>query len=882
MTPLMRQYQAIKQRYVQEIVLFQVGDFYEIFYEDAKRASAFLGITLTARGQSDDGPIPLCGFPCHAADTYLVKLVTGGFRVVLCDQVAGPDATKLMERVVSQVLTPGTVTDPKLLDEKSANYVAVVAPGETAVAILFVEILTGQVFATVLEQSRMRLIESELGRFLPKEVVVPHTERGIRAEKYIHTLGYETSIMLLGIERGSETSGALGEQCTRFVERVSGDTAQGLVHHSAVLQTALQTLYHFLERNHTPALTQLRPLELYAPDDFLILDAATQRNLELVKNNSDNSTRHTLFAVLDEAVTPMGSRMIKKWILRPLVNRAMLEQRLAVVQQLVTLTTVRTRLAELLRAIGDSERVVGRIALKRALLSDYVQLMQTLAVLPELAQICAQAFPGMFGELLASVQICTELSTRLQASLNTDPEHDWKIKQGYHEELDRLRRLAHEGAQAMLALEQREQLATGISSLKIRYNGAHGYGIEVTKPNVHLVPPHYVRLQTLVNRERFTNQELKDLEYDIKRAQTSSLEIEQELFAALSAQLFEQISLLQSVARACAELDAFVGFARVACRSGYVRPIFDGHDCVIQQGRHPVVEAALREQNTTQFIANDLTLSEQQRLWIITGPNMGGKSTFLRQSALLAIMAQAGSFVPAAHAQIPLFDRIFTRIGAADMVAQGKSTFLVEMEETALICHEATERSLVILDEVGRGTSTYDGLAIAQAVLEYIYFSVKAKCLFATHYHELTELAQRHTGIVTYYAASQKTATGIVLLHQIKQGCAQGSFGIEVAKSAKLPDAVLHRAQEILAEFLAHPHLHAATQRVAAQRVVTQCVTAQEITPATPLFSPQDYARYQQLCAELERIDCNALTPRQAFDLVWKLKELGSHSADQR
>lgn len=864
MTPLMRQYQAIKQRYVQEIVLFQVGDFYEIFYEDAQRASAFLGITLTARGQSDDGPIPLCGFPCHAADTYLVKLVTGGFRVVLCDQVAGPDATKLMERVVSQVLTPGTVTDPKLLDEKSANYVAVVAPGETAVAILFVEILTGQVFATVLEQSRMRLIESELGRFLPKEVVVPHTERGIRAEKYIHTLGYETSIMLL--------AGEDAELRANFVERVSGDAAQGLVQHSVVLQTALQTLYHFLERNHAPALTQLRPLELYAPDDFLILDAATQRNLELVKNNSDNSARHTLFAVLDEAVTPMGSRMIKKWILRPLVNRAMLEQRLAVVQQLVTLTTVRTRLAELLRAIGDCERVVGRIALKRALLADYVQLMQTLAVLPELAQICAQAFPGMFGELLASVQICTQLSTRLQASLNTDPEHDWKIKQGYYEELDRLRRLAHEGAQAMLALEQREQLATGISSLKIRYNGAHGYGIEVTKPNVHLVPPHYVRLQTLVNRERFTNQELKDLEYDIKRAQTSSLEIEQELFAALSAQIFEQISLLQSVARACAELDAFVGFARVACRPGYVRPIFDGHDCAIQQGRHPVVEAALREQNTTQFIANDLTLSEQQRLWIITGPNMGGKSTFLRQSALLAIMAQAGSFVPAAHAQIPLFDRIFTRIGAADMVAQGKSTFLVEMEETALICHEATERSLVILDEVGRGTSTYDGLAIAQAVLEYIYFSVKAKCLFATHYHELTELAQRHAGIVTYYAASQKTATGIVLLHQIKQGCAQGSFGIEVAKSAKLPDAVLHRAQEILAEFLAHQHLHAAQR----PSVPVNKNHPQEITPATPLFSPQDYDRYQRLCAELERIDCNALTPRQAFDLVWKLKELRS------
>lgn len=871
MTPLMRQYHTIKQRYVQEIVLFQVGDFYEIFYEDAKRASAFLGITLTSRGQSEDGPIPLCGFPCHAADTYLVKLVTGGFRVVICDQIAGPDA-KLMERVVSQVLTPGTVTDPKLLDEKSANYIAVVTPGANAVALLFVEILTGQVFATVLEQSRTRLIESELSRFLPKEVIVPHTELGLRAEQYVRTMGYETSLVLIPAEHASEQT-----ERARFIESVSGQALQTLVQHSVVLTHALQTLYHFLERNHLQAVTQLRPLELYAPDDFLILDAATQRNLELVKNNSDGSSRFTLFSVLDEAVTPMGSRMIKKWILRPLVQKSAIEQRLACVQQLATSTTVRTRLIELLRMIGDGERVVGRIALKRALVADYVQLAQTLQVTPEIAAICAQLFPGKFEVLVGAIPVCAELSALLQASLNTDPDHDWKIKQGYHEELDRLRTLVHESAQAMLALEQREQQATGISSLKIRYNGAHGYGIEVTKPNIHLVPSHYLRLQTLVNRERFTNQELKDLEYDIKRAQSSSLEIEQALFAEISNQVFVHITLLQSLARACAELDALVGFARVAGRAGYVRPVFDDQVCMIRQGRHPVVEAALLQ--NTQFIANDLALHEQQRLWIITGPNMGGKSTFLRQSALLAIMAQAGSYVPAAHAQLPIFDRIFTRIGAADMVAQGKSTFLVEMEETALICHEATEKSLVILDEVGRGTSTYDGLAIAQAVLEYIYFSVKAKCLFATHYHELTELANRHEGIVTYYAASQKTETGIVLLHQIKQGCAQGSFGIEVAKSAKIPEAVLARAQEILAEFLAHPHLHAA-QRVTLQASVQEqqqrlfVQPTPEITPATPLFSQHDYARYQQLCVELERIDCNALTPRQAFDLVWKLKEL--------
>jgi len=867
MTPLMRQYYSIKNRFPQEIVLFQVGDFYEIFDEDAKKVSASLGIVLTQRGVTDDNqPIPLCGFPRHTADTYLLKLISAGFRVVMCDQVPSAEPSKLIERTVSQVLTPGTLVDAKLLDEKSAIYLAVISLIDAAYGVLFIEILTGRIVATVVSAEQKALLESELGRFLPQEVLVPQYAQVASLEPFIRSLGYITTEVPFTNERYGD-----------WIGRVAGASAS-LIMQTRALVASINIMHGYLQKNNPQALANIQQVDVYKPEDFLILDAATQRNLELVKNNQDGTRAHTLLAVLDGAVTAMGSRIIKKWILRPLADKIALKARQSYVHYFFKHAGVREHCAQLLRKIGDFERVVGRIALQRASHEDYLRLMKAMTLLPEL-------YGGIGKEDLQdflTLGICRHtyafqakaemLNSLLSVSLNDDENFEGKIKAGYHTELDRLRSLIQHESQAIAMLEQKEQQLSGISSLKIRFNSIHGYGIEITKTHVHLAPDRYTRLQTLVNRERFTTQELKDLEYSINRAQTTIAEIEREIFVTISQKVFEHVSSLKLIAQELAELDGYLGLAQSAYDNNFICPIMiDGRDFVVKQGRHPMVEQRMRACRQGQFIGNDVTLTEQERLWIITGPNMGGKSTFLRQSALIAIMAHMGSFVPAQSAHIPLFDRIFTRIGAADNVAQGKSTFWVEMEETALICDKATERSLVILDEVGRGTSTYDGLAIAQAVVEYIYAHIKARCLFATHYHELTDLVENHNGIVAYHAASKKTGDNIVLLHSIRQGCAQGSFGIEVAKGAHLPSVIVARAQAILATFM--------QQSISMKQGDHQVVAAMQqeqdtIIAATPTLHDAERKQYDVLRTMLQELDLDSLSPRQAYDLVGKLKDL--------
>ena len=854
MTPLMRQYHDIKIRFPDEIVLFQVGDFYELFYDDAQRAAASLGIVLTSRGTNSGQPIPLCGFPRHSVDTYLIKLIQAGFRVVMCDQLAATEGSKLIERTVSQVLTPGTLTDVKLLDEKSASYICAVVATEHAYGLLFVEPLTGKAYATVTATLHKKLLEAELSRFLPNELIIASSADELA--RFFRSLTYATT-----------TIKTVQQDETRAWLRSMQSAAGELVERSVALMGAVELLHAFLTKNNPFVLQQIKQIEVYKPEDFLILDASTQRNLELVKNQ-DGTRANSLFSVLDHAITPMGSRTIKKWILRPLANYAQIEQRLFLVQTFVDAVLVREQIIGLLRLVGDLERVVGRIALQRALLPDYLALQSFLAVVPQLQQLLAQLpCRQMHDYLAAHRQACVTLQEQLNGALYAETERPWTIKAGYHEELDRLRALVDSGSHAILELEQQEQQATGIGSLKIRFNNAHGYGIEVTKPHLHLVPERYQRLQILVNRDRFATAQLRDLEYDMRRAQTDSLQIEKELFANVCQEVSGYVPLLQAVAEMLAELDAYIGFARSAVAHQYVRPsMTQGRDLLIKQSRHPVVEEKIKDAGRGQFIANDITLTDAESLWIVTGPNMGGKSTFLRQTALAVVMAQAGSFVPAAWAQIPVFDRIFTRIGAADNVAQGKSTFWVEMEETALICHEATEKSLVILDEVGRGTSTYDGLAIAQAVVEYIYATIKARCLFATHYHELTELVQQHQGIVAYHAASRKTADGIVLLHQIQKGCAQGSFGLEVAKSAQLPAVVIARAQTILADL--------AAREVSLQHTYSKQSRLFEAAIPAIQISVQEHERYQALRGTFKTLDLDALSPRQAFALMGELKAM--------
>ena len=836
LTPLMRQYFEIKANYPNTILLFQVGDFYEIFFDDAKQAAAVLGIALTSRGVFQGEPIPLCGVPLHVLDHYMSKLVRGGFKIVVVDQLELPTPGKVVKRGVTQVLTPGTLTDMNLLDPKSASYLCVLFPHETTVSLLFVELLTGQITATHID-TQPSALESELQRCMPDEILIPDTKRGLSFAPQLQKQGYAVSTdKWLGVR----------DDAALWYKQF------GVEQYNEVL-TLLFTIFKELM---SIGLNQLKQLVQYKTDDYLMLDAATQRNLELVKNSHDGSTSHTLFSVVDRAVTAMGSRMVKKWLLRPLVKKEPLEERLSVVETFVREHGRKHELRVLLQSIGDLERIVGRIALKRAQLHDYTALHNALLVVPSIKELVEQTGLQSIAVRIGDYRALRELLSR---GLNDDTSKEWLVKEGYNAELDRLRMLVGEGSQAIMALELKEQARTGINSLKIRYNQVHGYGIEITNTHLHLVPPGYLRTQTLSNRERFTTQELKDLEYDLQKARTEIHHVEKRIFEALKDQVETCVTLLKKLSSVLAYVDAVAGLAEVAYQQRYVRPVFnDEHIIDIREGRHPVVELRLQ----SRFIPNNLLLTNDVPLWLITGPNMGGKSTFLRQGALISLLAQIGSFVPAAYANLSIVDRIFTRIGAADNVAEGKSTFLVEMEETALICNQATERSLVILDEVGRGTSTFDGLAIAQSVVEYLYTTVKAHCLFATHYHELTLLSQTFSGIHSYYAASTKTADGIVLLHKIIAGVADGSFGLEVAALAQVPEAIITRARAILDDLTVQPH----------HPQLLQAELMEQRKRERELYNEQKSST-QILAAELLQLDCEQITPKQALDYLWRLKE---------
>ena len=850
LTPLMRQYHTIKKQYPDMIVMFQVGDFYELFFEDAQNAASVLGIALTQRGTYGGKPIPLAGVPLHVIDHYMSKLVRAGYKVALCDQLEAARPGKVVERGVTRVLTPGTLTDTALLQEKSASYLSVFFPLGSTSLFVSVELLAGHLYATIVENSSPVFLETEVARFMPDEILMSYEAQGTSWEQFFRQQGYSISFESFDQE--------LYEQVFEWYKRQFVHTETPF----DSLSGALLLLYSYLKKNNPQGLSVVKQLSFYMPDSYVMLDAATQRNLELVKNAHDGSSTHTLFSVLDCAVTPMGSRVLKKWLVRPLLIKEHIEKRLDIVDFFVRTHSLKTEVQKQLRSIGDLERIVGRIALRRAHIHDYTALLRTLVSIPSLKQALKETGASCLSSFIERLDDFVMLRSELERALSIDPSKEWIIQKGYNEELDRLRYLIETGAGAIVALERREQERTGISTLKIRYNQVHGYGIEITNANAHLVPSDYIRVQTLAQRERYTSQELKALESDLQRARSEVVFLEKELFESVKVVVESFVSLLKHASGAIASLDCLVGLAQAAYTQGYVRPLFhEGTSIEIQQGRHPVVEKRL----STGFIPNDVRLNPEQSLWIITGPNMGGKSTFLRQVALTSVMAQIGSFVPASFAKLSLVDRIFTRLGASDNLAEGKSTFLIEMEETAIICTLATPQSLIILDEVGRGTSTFDGLAIAQSVVEYIAHR-GSLCLFATHYHELTALRETFPVIGCHYAASAKTNEGIVLLHQIVPGIADGSFGIEVAAAAHLPAPLIARAREIL-KMLTH------SKRMAAH--TDETFFYKRIEELEQLLEQQkdELLRTRHALAELAQLDCDLLTARQALEIVWKVKE---------
>ena len=840
----MQQYWSLKQEHPETLLFFQVGDFYELFFDDAKKASAFLGITLTKRGKDRGEDIPLCGVPVHTLDHYLAKLVKGGFCVALCDQLEQAVPGKMVRRGITRVFTPGTLTESSLLDASSPSYILSFVPDQDVWVLLFAELMTAQLYTTSFAAGSTKLLETELARFFPDEIIVFQDSGAEVFKTLFQKQGYFTS------------SFPFDAQMISWAEKNFQKTVLEQLKANKALEKALGVLYSYFKKNNAAALQELTSLHFYESTDFMVLDAASLKNLEIIKNNQDGTQANSLCSVLDQTKTAMGCRTLKKWLVRPLVHAVTIEQRLEVVGYLKNQIVLLQDIQKMLKTVGDLERIVGRIALSRARIEDYLNLVEALKILPSL-QITGHTTPQFLQMVAAQVQGFDHLVTFLSAALNDDSAKNWIIKEGFDERLDRLRELVLSGHDSISRLEKKEQDATGISSLKIRYTALHGYYIEVTQTHIGSVPAHYRRQQTLVGRERYMCAELQDLQQDIMNARNEIESVEKEVFFTVQQAVRPFITKLRKMAYVLAQLDVLSAFAQTAYERGYVCPIFhEGRDVFIVQGKHPVVAQKLG----SACVPNDITLTENQSLLIITGPNMGGKSTYLRQTALLSIMAQCGSFIPAISARLPLFDAIFTRIGASDNVAEGKSTFLVEMEETAHICRYATASSLVILDEVGRGTNTFDGIALAQAIIEHIQMNVRARCLFATHYHELTALSEKIPGIVNYHVASKKIGEEIVFLHTVIPGIAQGSFGLAIAHLAHLPPSVIKRAYEVMYD------LSGNVSKTGAIFSGMQIDSEKEQLKVA-------LQKSEQKVALLQSIDYDALSPKKAFDILWQIKE---------
>jgi DNA mismatch repair protein MutS len=821
-TPLMRQYHAIKKRYPHALVLFRLGDFYELFYEDALVASRELQITLTSRNRERGQPIPMCGVPYHAAENYVARLIRAGFKVAICDQMEQPGpGKKLVRREVVRVITPGTATDLQLLEPRENNFLAALArhPSGSPIGFAFVDVSTGEFSATEFAGAGAEeKLRDELHLLHPREILLPRPaslfpqatsadldgQAGVetRLDDWVFENNYAERIL-------TEQFGVAGLEGFGLADHPHAAAAAGaLVHY--LRETSAKGPDTSESANAAP-LQHLDRIRFYEQQDALILDTVSIRNLELVAplfpDDSARGISPTLLGALDQTATGMGARLLRSWILRPEIDLDEIALRLDAVAELKGHTVLREEIRRELAAVMDLERLTSRVTLGVAVPRDLVGLRQSLAHVPLIRGFLANCKTLRLVELHSSLDELADVRERLEQAIADDPPPQARfaegeggvIRRGYNAELDELRGLSQKGKQFIAAMEDRERKRTGIASLKIRFNQVFGYYIEISKPNLHLAPQDFERKQTLVNAERFTTPELKEYERKVLTAEERILEIEKRLFNELRLWVAEQAARLRKTATALAHLDVQVNLARLAASRNYVRPEFtDSGELTILGGRHPVIEQLL-EQRAERFVPNDLYLNDSShQILLITGPNMGGKSTYLRQAALIVLMAQIGSFVPAAEARLPVTDRIFTRIGASDNLARGRSTFLVEMSEVAAILNTATPASLVLLDEVGRGTATFDGLSIAWAVVEYLESHARPRTLFATHYHELTELADLLPGVQNVHVSVKESGHDIVFLRRVEPGSADKSYGIEVARLAGLPRHVIERAREIL------------------------------------------------------------------------------------
>jgi DNA mismatch repair protein MutS len=871
-TPLMRQYAAIKKDHPSALLFFRLGDFYELFFDDAILAARELQITLTSRNKEKGVAVPMCGVPYHAAEGYIAKLIRKGFKVAVCEQVEDPRlAKKLVRREVTRVVTPGTAADAALSSEEN-NFLAAVAQSGDRVGFAALDLSTGEFRATEFQgEQAARRIQEELEQLRPKELL------------------YGSSAPLLEGRRPQALPPGAGPQ-PRAADGAWSETPLDdwifapdhaiplLENHFGVLSlegfglagkpaaaSAAGAVLYYVRSTQRGTLEHVDRIGFYERQNCLVLDAVTVRNLELIEPLfAASDPGLTLFRSIDATVTPMGKRLLRSWLLRPSIEGAEIERRLDAVEVQVKETVARTELRRALDGILDLERLLSRVTLETANPRDVLALAASLAKIPAVRTTLERLAAERLRTLHRSVDELGDLRQHIANTVVPEPPISLAdggvIAPGIDRELDELRDLSRHSKQFLAEIEQRERQRTGIGSLKVKFNSIFGYYLEVSKPNLHLAPADYERKQTLVNAERFTTPELKEYESKILDAQEKIVEIERRLFAELRSSIAAEARRIRQTALALAEVDVLATLAHTAALGNYCRPRFDeSSDIEVVEGRHPVIERQESAGGGERYVPNDLYLnSTTHTVLVLTGPNMGGKSTYLRQAALTVILAQMGSFVPARSARLGIVDRVFTRIGASDNLARGRSTFMVEMTETAAILNTATPRSLILLDEVGRGTSTYDGLAIAWAAVEYIHSHTRAKTLFATHYFELTELAERLSGVKNYHVSVKETGGGIVFLRKVAPGAADRSYGIEVAKLAGLPNEVIERAREVLAEH------ESAEQQVTGHLAPGAEPRPTQLTIFTPLSEP--------VLERLRALDLNQLTPLEALNLLAELK----------
>ncbi len=866
LTPMLKQFLEIKDKHPDKLLLFRMGDFYETFFEDAKTASKLLGITLTSRDKKADNPIPLAGFPYHALNNYLDKLVKAGIKVVICEQTEDPKKAKgLVKRDIVDIITPGSIIDENLIESTDNNYLAVIYKAEQSkkIGLSLLDISTADFLFTELQEDQL---ENELTRFQSKEIIVQNAI----IEKEIRSLNLEPTPTITIFDSWQFDP----EEAVRTLKSHFGvTTLEGLgASHKPIGRTAAGVALAYIRSLKNDELKHINQLRYYSLADYMQLDETSRRNLELLRSMRYGTNFGSLISVINKTETPMGARKINQWLLNPLIEASLINKRLDAVEILKEEFLLTEDIKGILKNIGDLSRILSKIGSQRVNPRDLIALRNYLETAPQLEKLLSQVDNELLNELRHQIVDYSAILELIERSIEAEAPiliTDGNIiKTGYNSDLDELREISKSGKSWIYRLEEEERKSTGISSLKVGYNRVFGYYLEVTKTHKDKIPQHYIRKQTLVNAERYISPELKEYEAKVLGAEERIKNLEYELFCEIRQDLYEKVELMQQFVNVVAHLDALTNLAFLAYHNNYCRPVFnqDGFAEIIGS-RHPVIEQILENE---EFIPNDVFLTDDNQISLITGPNMAGKSTYLRQIGLLVIMAQMGSFIPAEKAVMPVFDKVFTRVGASDNLAMGQSTFLVEMLETANILNSATPQSLILLDEIGRGTSTFDGLSLAWAIVEFIHNNKKiaAKTLFATHYHELTELENVLHRVKNFNVVVKEWNDEIIFLRKIERGCADQSYGIQVARLAGIPKKVISRAKQILKN-LEEQELSAQGLTATARKQLHS--DSQQMNIFEAIIQKAD--QKNDILEEIRNIDLDSITPMEAMKILVELQE---------